>query len=30
MIATVMKQVFKALKLRFPPGDPALDKIRVT
>ena len=30
MIATVMKQVLQALKLRFPTGDPGLAKIKVT
>jgi PPK2 family polyphosphate:nucleotide phosphotransferase len=30
MIATVMKQVFQTLKLRFPTGDPKLASIRVT
>ncbi len=30
MIATVMKQVFKSLKLRYPPDDPALAKLKVT
>ncbi len=29
MIATVMKQVFESLKLRYPPDDPALAKIKV-
>jgi PPK2 family polyphosphate:nucleotide phosphotransferase len=29
MIATVMKQVFKSLKLRYPPDDPALAKIKI-
>jgi PPK2 family polyphosphate:nucleotide phosphotransferase len=29
MIATVMKQVFKGLKLRYPPDDPALAKIKI-
>ncbi len=28
MIATVMKQVFQSLKLRYPPDDPALAKIK--
>jgi PPK2 family polyphosphate:nucleotide phosphotransferase len=30
MIATVMKQVFKSLKLRYPPDDPALAKLKIT
>jgi PPK2 family polyphosphate:nucleotide phosphotransferase len=30
MIATVMKQVFTSLKLRYPPDDPALAKIKIT
>ncbi|MBX3620194.1 MAG: polyphosphate--nucleotide phosphotransferase [Rhizobacter sp.] len=29
MIATVMKQVFESLKLRYPPDDPKLDKLKV-
>jgi len=29
MIATVMKQVFQSLKLRYPPDDPALAKIKL-
>ncbi len=29
MIATVMKQVLTGLKLRYPPGDPALNNIKV-
>jgi polyphosphate kinase 2 (PPK2 family) len=29
MIATVMKMVFKSLKLRYPPDDPALAAIKV-
>ncbi|HEY0818593.1 MAG TPA: PPK2 family polyphosphate kinase [Rhizobacter sp.] len=29
MIATVMKQVFQSLKLRYPPGDPALKNLKV-
>ncbi len=29
MIATLMKQTFESLKLRFPVGDPGLDRIRV-
>jgi len=29
MIATVMKQVFTSLKLKYPPDDPALKKIRI-
>lgn len=29
MIATVMKQVFKSLKLRYPPDDPALAKLKI-
>jgi PPK2 family polyphosphate:nucleotide phosphotransferase len=30
MIATVMKQVFTSLKLKYPPDDPALKKIKIT
>ncbi len=30
MIATVMKQVFTSLKLRYPPDDPALAKLKIT
>ena len=29
MIATVVKQSLEALKLRYPPGDPALANIKV-
>lgn len=29
MIATVMKQVLESLKLRYPPGDPALKNLKV-
>lgn len=29
MIATVMKQVFESLKLRYPPDDPAIAKLKV-
>ena len=29
MIATAMKQVFQSLKLRYPPGDPALQNLKV-
>jgi PPK2 family polyphosphate:nucleotide phosphotransferase len=29
MIATVMKQVFQSLKLRYPPDDPAIAKLKV-
>ena len=30
MIATVMKQAFTSLKLKYPPDDPALKKIKIT
>lgn len=30
MIATVMKQMFTSLKLKYPPDDPALKKIKIT
>jgi len=30
MIATAMKRIFEGLKLRYPPGDPALENILVT
>jgi hypothetical protein len=29
MIATVLRAVLQGLQLRYPPGDPALEKIKV-
>ena len=29
MIATLLKQTLLGLKLRYPPGDPALAKLRI-